>query len=244
MEDTNFIKNCKKLMEAHKAWELWYSVMPEDSKPEDFASNEERLCYYSLPMALNYKRDSYKLFEACEKTYLEYPEVYNIKFWAKSTEESLRELLMKNKVAHQPNKHIKTWKTICETIYKNWGSFEGLMNAAKYDYVNLREIVQKTHKKWFPYLSWPKIFNYWSITLINYCEVPLKNKLEIEIAVDTHLRQASVKLWVINQEEAEKLSPDKIWNIWRKRLEWSSIVPIEIHSPLWFRSRNKFKFEL
>lgn len=34
--------------------------MPEDSHPE-FQTQEERLCYFTLPMALNYQRNSYTL---------------------------------------------------------------------------------------------------------------------------------------------------------------------------------------
>ncbi len=35
--------------------------MPEDSNPGNFANAEERLVYFTLPMALNYQRNSYSL---------------------------------------------------------------------------------------------------------------------------------------------------------------------------------------
>lgn len=43
--------------------------MPEDSNP-NFSSDEieMRLAYFTLPMALNYQRDSYKLWESVLKT--------------------------------------------------------------------------------------------------------------------------------------------------------------------------------
>jgi hypothetical protein len=37
--------------------------MPEDSKPKVFDSFEEKLVYFTLPMSINYRRDSYKLWE-------------------------------------------------------------------------------------------------------------------------------------------------------------------------------------
>ena len=44
--------------------------MPEDSSPK-FSDEEQemRIAYFTLPMALNYQRDSYKLWEAALKTY-------------------------------------------------------------------------------------------------------------------------------------------------------------------------------
>jgi hypothetical protein len=37
--------------------------MPEDSKPNEFKNQEERLVYFTLPMSLNYQRNSYTLWE-------------------------------------------------------------------------------------------------------------------------------------------------------------------------------------
>lgn len=77
-----------------------------------------------------------------------------------------------------------------------------------------------------------------------YGEVPLKNRSYIEIAPDTHVLQASIKLKVISQKEADSMSRDTISQIWRTLLKESTIDPIDVHSPLWFWSRSGFDYKL
>lgn len=196
-------------------------------------------------MALNYQRDSYKLWEAALKTF-EDPEtkfVFDVHaVSSKSEEEEVRTALMKYKVALQPNKHVNTWRTIAMTIDANWGSVEALINAADSDFIQLKQMIQVDYKKGFPYLSGPKIFNYWSFILSTYGGVKLKNRDQIDIAPDTHITQCSVRLAVITQDESISLSKDQISNRWREVLKGSGIDPIDMHSPFWFWSRNGFIF--
>lgn len=241
------IQNCKKLLLAYKNGDLGQTNMPEDSNP-GFSDNEKelRISYFTLPMSLNYQRDSYKLWKAALKTYndLETREVFEINKVSIMPEEKLREKLMKYKLALQPNKHIKTWQTISKTISKNFKSFIQLIESADNDYIKLKEIIQIRYKKGFPYLSGPKIFNYWSFILKQYGNIPLKNSEFIEIAPDTHVTQCSVILRVISKEEANNLTKEEISNKWRLILKDSGINPIDMHPPLWFWSRNGFKFKL
>lgn len=236
---------CKSLLEAYKTGKLGQTKMPEDSNP-GFKQTEIRLAYFTLPMALNYQRDSYKLWESALKAYND-PEtrvIFDVAQVTAMNETKLRELLTKYKVALQPNKQTSTWKNISKTVYEKFGSFENLMKAADNDYLKLKEIVQISLKKGFPYLSGPKIFNYWSFIMREYGKIPLKNAQYIEIAPDTHVTQCSVLLGVINQSEAESLSKEKISERWREVLEGSGINPIDMHPPLWFWSRNGFLFKL
>ena len=58
------ISKCKILLGAYRSGKLGYMKMPEDSSPDFSESNSEvRLVYFTLPMSLNYQRDSYKLIE-------------------------------------------------------------------------------------------------------------------------------------------------------------------------------------
>lgn len=243
------ISNCRKLLEAFKSGKLGQTVMPEDSNP-GFANvkgangkdNEMRIAYFTLPMALNYQRDSYKLWEAALKTYKDAKTkfVFDVKTVTEASEQEVREALMKYKLALQPNKHVSTWRTIAKTIYENWGSFAKFFEAGENNFLKLRETVKIKYKKGFPYISGPKIFNYWSFVISTYGKVDLKNRDHIEIAPDTHITQCSVKLGVITAEEAHMLSKDAISEKWRILLEKSGINPIDMHSPLWFWSRNGF----
>lgn len=221
--------------------------MPEDANPGFTEKEKEaRLAYFTLPMALNYQRDSYKLWEAALKTYND-PQtkfVFDVEALSKKSEEQVRSALMKYKVALQPNKHVNTWRTIAQTIYKNWGSFEAFLVSTRSDLLNLKEAVQVSHKKGFPYLSGPKIFNYWSFIMSTYGGVTLKNRKHIEIAPDTHITQCSVRLGVISPDEALSLTKDEISKRWRDLLGETDIDPIDMHPPLWFWSRNGFIFEV
>ena len=238
-------RNCNALLQAFKSGELGQTVMPEDSHPK-FKSNEEKLSYFTLPMALNYQRDSYKLWESALKTYND-PEtnfVFDIEQVSKRSEEDIRKALMKYKVALQPNKHVNSWRVISQTVYENWGSIENLFEANQNDFLKLKEIIKVEYKKGFPYLSGPKIFNYWSFIMSTYGGIKLTNRDHIEIAPDTHITQCSVKLGVITPEEAIVLTKDAISEKWRLLLQGSGIDPIDMHPPLWFWSRNGFLFEL
>lgn len=238
-------QNCKSLLEAFKSGALGQTVMPEDTHP-DFTNQEEQLAYFTLPMALNYQRDSYKLWEAALKTFND-PEtrfVFDIEQVSKRPEGEVRKALMKYKVALQPNKHVNSWRVIAKTVYENWGSFSKFFEENDNDFLKIKQSIKIDHKKGFPYLSGPKIFNYWSFIMSTYGGIKLKNRDHIEIAPDTHITQCSVKLGVITPEEALSLTKDVVSEKWRLLLQGSGIDPIDMHPPLWFWSRNGFLFEL
>jgi hypothetical protein len=240
-------QNCKKLLQAYRNGDLGQTKMPEDSNPGFTGEQlESRLAYFTLPMALNYQRDSYKLWESALKTWIdtETRVVFDVALVSEMSEEKLRRLLTKYKVALQPNKHIDTWKRIATTIASEWGSCTNFIQSTNSDFLKLKEIVQVKHKKQFPYLSGPKIFNYWSFILGEYGTITLKNREYIDIAPDTHITQGSILLGVITKEEATKLSKEEISERWRVLLKGSEITPIEMHSPLWFWSRNGFLFKI
>ncbi len=240
-------KNCKTLLEAFTSGKLGQTIMPEDSNPGFSDEDKElRIAYFTLPMALNYQRDSYKLWDAACKTYND-PEtrfVFNVGEVVKRSEEEVRKALMKYKVALQPNKHISTWRTISKTIHDNWGSFAKFFKSTRGDFLNLKQTVKIDYKKGFPYLSGPKIFNYWSFIMSTYGGIKLSNRDHIEIAPDTHITQCSVRLGILTPEEALVLSKDIISERWRELLKGSGIDPIDMHPPLWFWSRNGFIFKL
>ncbi len=242
-----FLSSCRQLITALKQGSLGNVEMPEDANPDFTSSQREgRLSYFTLPMALNYQRNSYTLWESALKTWQDKAtrDVFVVGEAARMSEDRLREKLMKYKVALQPNKHIATWHTISTTIASNWGSIGGLIDVADSDYLKLRDILQGTQKKGFPYLSGPKIFNYWSFIISTYGGVPLKNKAHVEIALDTHVTKGSVLLGVVSQLESEKLSKEAIAARWRDLLAGSGIDPIDMHSPLWFWSKNNFSYKL
>lgn len=241
------ISKCKILLKAYQEGKLGYMKMPEDSNPSFSKANKKfALAYFTLPMSLNYQRNSYKLWESALATFndKETTNVFDLAYSATVEEDRLRKKLLKYKIALQPNKHISTWQKISQTIYKNWGSMEDFMAYSEYDFLKLRGLVQIKFKKDFPYLSGPKIFNYWAFIIQKYGGVNLNNSEFIEIAPDTHVTKCSVILGVITEEEVKFLTKDEISERWRRLLSGTGINPIDMHSPLWFWSRNNFKFKI
>jgi len=122
MDTKNIIKNCRLILDAYKNGKLGQTVMPEDSSPIFTDKDTEiRLAYFTLPMALNYQRNSYKLWESALKTFND-PEtrfVFDVASAPSKSENDLRKALIKYKLALQPNKHIKTWQTITKTVKDN-----------------------------------------------------------------------------------------------------------------------------
>ncbi len=241
------ISKCRILLDAYKSGKLGFTKMPEDSNP-GFSEDERelRLAYFTLPMSLNYQRDSYKLWKSAFDIFKdsECRRVFDVRESALMDSSKLRILLSKYKIALQPNKHINTWQTIAKTVFNNWSSFQELQESANSDYLRLKQIIQKDYKRGFPYLSGPKIFNYWCFILKSYGNVDLKNYEYIEIAPDTHVTKCSVLLGVITKDEAERFSKEQISERWRILLKGSEINPIDMHPPLWFWSRNDFRFEI
>jgi hypothetical protein len=245
MENAEIVAVCRRILAAYKSGMLGQTIMPEDTNPTFSEQQiEVRLSYFTLPMALNYQRDSYKLWEAALKTFNDSDTkfVFDVHAVSARSDDEVRAALMKYKLALQPNKHVNTWRTIAATIDANWGSFENLIIASHTDFVQLKQIIQSDYKKGFPYLSGPKIFNYWSFILSTYGGVQLSNRDQIDIAPDTHITQCSVRLQVIGEEEALTLSKEEVSRRWREVLKGSGIDPIDMHSPFWFWSRNGFIF--
>ncbi|MCX6789435.1 MAG: hypothetical protein NTZ42_02390 [Candidatus Gribaldobacteria bacterium] len=222
MNRDEIINNCRTLLAAYKNGGLGQTTMPEESHPE-FADNEieERLAYFTLPMALNYQRDSYKLWQAALATYNDEAtkKVFSLSEAAAMNPADLRERLTKYRLALQPNRHIEIWQKIAKTIFQKWQTLENLLRAADYDFLQLRDIIQKEYRQGFPYLSGPKIFNYWSFIISTYGQSPLTNRDFIEIAPDTHIIKCSVLLGVITEDEAQKLSKSQISQRWRELLD-------------------------
>ena len=112
-----------------------------------------------FPMALNYQRNSYVLWECANRMYAdnEAKQVFDSEAVCLMSEEHLKEYLVKYKVALQPNKQPLIWKKICETIeYKLNGDIRNLFVINGYSVKRIKEYIQ-SNKKDFPYLGGNKI---------------------------------------------------------------------------------------
>jgi hypothetical protein len=241
----DIIANVNSLIGMYKAGVLGGKVMPEDARPDVIDEySENNYHFLTLPMALNYQRDSYALWQSAAKAYLddECRDVFFPKKVVFMTEDMLREKLLKHRVALQPNKHINTWMRISHAIAELFdGDIRQLFGDFDNDVIKIRHFMQKEQKKRFPYLSGPKIFNYWLYVIDSYTPSKLKNRHTITIAPDTHVLQASMKLGLVNGDlEAVAKNRTLVAEKWEEVLQDTTITPIDIHTPLWLWSRAGF----
>lgn len=245
MQKQNILEQARKLYKMWKAGELGGEYMPEDSNPHFGKSSKENYHYFTLPMALNYQRNSYKLWESAVATYndvdtrfvLDVDEVLN------HNEEEVRLALTKYKIALQQNKQTEIWIKLCKTIKEQFnGDIRNLFKLCDYDVNKIRNYIQVEHKKDFPYLSGNKICNYWLYVLYQYTGIKFKNLQDLTVAPDTHVVQATKKLGLINEDEFNKSDVQLIViKRWNELLKGTEFCPIDIHTPLWLWSRNGFK---
>lgn len=106
MRSNEILKNIDKLVNMYKKGLLGGEVMPEDSNPNLSKETIENYNYYTLPMALNYQRNSYKLWESANQTWndKETNFIFDTKQVSKSSFEQVQKALVKYKVALQQNK--------------------------------------------------------------------------------------------------------------------------------------------
>ncbi len=247
MSNKILIQKIHTLINLHKSGALGGEVMPEDENPGFPKHAQENYLYFTLPMALNYQRNSYKLWEAANKSYRdsETSDIFNPQKVLRMTDEVLRFQLLKHKVALQPNKHIQIWRIISQTIVRDFNSdLRNLFVRTGYDVQRIKEYVL-SHKKDFPYLGGSKTLNYWLYVMEQYTDARFKNRDCITIAPDTHVIQASVKLGLMTEQEAADLkSRDILAEKWADLLKDDAVSPIDIHTPLWLWSRGGFKQDI
>lgn len=235
------------LCKAHKSGLLGGEKMPEDANPHLDKASKENYMYFTLPMALNYQRNSYVLWECANRMYVseEARIVFDSKTVCAMEEATLQEHLVKYKVALQPNKQPIIWKTLCETIENTLdGDIRNLFIRNDYSVKKVKEYIQ-SHKKEFPYLGGNKICNYWLYVLEKYTDIKFVDRENITVAPDTHVVQASTRLGIILPEEVEKPNVQELLaKRWEELLKGTELVPIDVHTPMWLWSRGKFEVEI
>lgn len=219
-------------------------VMPEDANPSLHKNSALNYLYFTLPMALNYQRNSYTLWKSALSAF-EDPEtsyIFDPNYVVDISEFRLRDLLLKHKVALQPIKHCDTWMKLCQTINKHFeGDIRNLFTLCNSRVDKILVYIQINHKKEFPYLCGPKICNYWLYVISNYTDAKLIGLENLSIAPDTHVIQATAKLGLIDERQVSSNNIAAIVNeAWKDILKGTDLSLIELHTPLWLWSRNGF----
>ena len=239
------LDNVNKLMAMYKNGEIGGEVMPEDANPKFQKDSLENYLYFTLPMALNYQRNSYTLWKSALKTYNDEETrfVFNPKVCLEKSFEEVQYALTKYRVALQKQKQTEIWLALCNTFVEMFdGDMRKLFDELDNDVNKIRDFMQKENKKKFPYLSGTKICNYWLYVIYQYTDRRYKNIECLTVAPDTHVCKATHRLGLITDDEFYSSNVQKIViDRWQELFKGTKYKPIDIHTQLWLWSRNGFK---
>lgn len=201
--------------------------------------NRENYLYFTLAACLNFQRSSPVLWTSALKTY-EDPETRYVFFpekVAKRTRAEVQTSLIKHKLAIQKNKHTDIWISISQALHNHFRDDpRELLKAGNWDVVRLHKIIQQDMRKEFPYISGPKMANYWLYILSHYTDARFKNLIEISIIPDTHVLQSSIKLGLTTPT----MTSSEVAAVWKELLKGQRLTPYQMHAVLWNWSRNNF----
>lgn len=244
MDTEKILEKVEKLIDMYKQGKLGGEIMPEDANPNLEKASLENYLYFTLPMALNYQRNSYKLWESALKTYQdsETSFVFEPRKCINKKFEDVQVALTKYKVALQKQKQTEIWLKLCSTFIDLFdGDIRKLFDMFSNDVDKIREFIQLKNKKKFPYLSGTKICNYWLYVIYQYTDRKYKNIDHLTVAPDTHVCKATLKLGLISDEEFNSSNVQTIViKRWQEILKNTKYKPIDVHTPLWLWSRNGF----
>ncbi len=244
MNKEKILLDVNKLITMYKKGALGGEIMPEDANPNLDKSSLENYLYFTLPMALNYQRNSYTLWESALRTYndTETKFVFNPKLCLEKSFEEVQFALTKYKVALQKQKQTEIWISLCSTFIDLFdGDIRKLFTKLDNDVDKIRFFIQNENKKKFPYLSGTKICNYWLYVIYQYTDRKYKNLECLTVAPDTHICKASYKLGLISEDEFNSSRVQSIViDRWQDILHDTNYKPIDVHTPLWLWSRNGF----
>jgi hypothetical protein len=230
---------------ANRQLKAWYDdgtiprLAQHEVNPGLAKDGRENYLYFTLPVCINFQRSSPAMWAAALATYND--PLTNYVFFpeklAQAPIDRIRADLLKHKLALQPNKHVLIWTTIAKNLHDFYnGDPRQVLAEANYDAGQLITNLQKTYRSRFPYLSGPKLSNYWPYILQQYTNAVFANPHEISIIPDTHVIQASAVLG-ITPPGASSLQVEAAW---RALLAGSDLLPSQIHAVLWNWSRNHF----
>ncbi|WP_052339803.1 hypothetical protein [Gorillibacterium massiliense] len=245
MQKTAFLENINRLMQMYAEGRLGGETMPEDALT-GIVSRDDCLGVLTLGMSLNYQRSAYALWQAVARTYQDEDTrwVFHPLTAAECDLDALRQGLHKHRVALQPNRHPEIWQKVAAGIAHSSEKRDvsGLLESAHFDIAELKSMMQTKRKAEFPYLSGPKIFNYWLYVLETYAGVKWKSRELITIAADTHILQGTVRLGLCSANILKGSAEDRriTADAWEKALAGSGLAPIDVHTPLWLWSRAGF----
>jgi len=236
--DSLILPRVRRLLEHYQKGDIPLPLEHE-VHPDLPLDSRDNYLYFTLPVCINFQRSSPAMWRSALETY-EDPETRYIFYpeqLANTPLEKVRFDMVKHKLALQPSKHVLIWTTIARSLHEFYNDDpRKILEESNYDAKLLIGNLQTVNRKRFPYLSGPKLSNYWPFILSRFTDATFKNAQEISIIPDTHVIQSSVKLGLVSPSASSL----KVEAVWRDVLTGSGIDPTTMHPVLWHWSRNNF----
>lgn len=235
--DDILLQRLRRLREHYLAGHFGGTV--HEVYPDVPRSSRENYLYFTLAPALNYQRSSEALWRSALATYSD-PETRFVFFPENTSQGELayRTALVKHGLALQPQRHTYIWFRISSALREDFESDPRiLLSTASHDVVQIKRYIA-ANKKRYPYLSGPKLVNYWLYMLLSFTDVVLEERGSISIIPDVHVCRATVHLGLLSDVEAKQ--PELVAKTWQKLLAGSGLAPCDLHAPLWRWSRASF----
>lgn len=224
------------LISAYKRGDL--GGTSHETHPDLPKESRENYLYFTLASAINFQRQSEALWRAADLTYRD-PETRFV-FMPEEAgrgEDAYLTALTKHSLASFRKKHTSIWYRISQTLAARYNADpRALLAQCDYDVLKVRAVLTQERSQ-FPYLSGPKLANYWLYILTCFTDAPLRNRDAITIIPDTHIIRASVRLGLVAEGMGDA---EKVADAWRAFLRGTPLVPIDLHGPLWRWSRMGF----
>lgn len=237
----NAQKQLKRVLRLHELFHAGKipTLAQHEVNPGLPKGSRENYLYFTLPPCINFQRHSPAMWASALKTwedsktnYLFFPEKV-----ANKTREEIQRDLLKHKLALQLNKHTDIWSTVSKAFHVHFNNDpRDLLKTGEWDVRKIHTIIQQDMRKEFPYISGPKMANYWLYILSQYTDAEFKNMEEISIIPDTHVLQCSLRLEISTSD----MTSLEVAARWKELLIGSAVTPVEMHPVLWNWSRNNF----
>lgn len=200
--------------------------------------SRERYLYFTLAPALNFQRRSEALWHAALQTYSD--DRTRFVFFPENVTrgvEEYRAALLRYGLALQPEKHTRIWFTVSSTLDSRFEADPRVFVAEHGgDVLGMRDTLYGNKGEW-PYLSGPKLSNYWLYMLVSFTDVRLRNRGSISIIPDVHVRRATQRLGLSDGLPGATEAAE----LWDSFLAGTDLAPCDLHAPLWRWARGGFE---
>lgn len=210
-----------------------------ETVPDGNPASRARYLYFTLAPSLNFQRRSEAMWASALKTFQD-PNTSFV-FFPENTGKRNADYaaaLACHGLATLHQRHTWIWLSISETLRRQFRSDpRTLLASCGYDVVKLKDYVT-ANRHCFPYLSGPKLLNYWLYMVSCFTDAELVNREAISIIPDVHITRATAKIGLA--AATSLTSATVVERIWREFLDGTDLAPCDLHGALWRWSRLGF----